>query len=143
MFCPLCQAEYRDGVTECSDCHVALVSSLGAAHSSPRRLWQGNRQRTLDKVLAALDAQNIPSYFEEVVNKTQATFLGLPLTRFKSTFEYEVWVLSVDLERTRDTIAGLKTERASSVLDAMNWQAIAKRLRQAFGGSSQPSSGKR
>ncbi len=28
MFCPQCRVEYREGFTECSDCHVALVSDL-------------------------------------------------------------------------------------------------------------------
>src|SRR4051812_16634520 len=27
-FCPTCRTEYRPGVTECADCHVALVDSL-------------------------------------------------------------------------------------------------------------------
>ena len=28
MFCPSCEAEYREGFTECSDCGVALVEAL-------------------------------------------------------------------------------------------------------------------
>ena len=28
MFCPKCNAEYRPGFTQCSDCHVALVDIL-------------------------------------------------------------------------------------------------------------------
>lgn len=28
MFCPECEAEYREGFTECSDCGVALVHTL-------------------------------------------------------------------------------------------------------------------
>ncbi len=28
MFCPQCEAEYREGFTECSDCDVALVETL-------------------------------------------------------------------------------------------------------------------
>jgi Putative prokaryotic signal transducing protein len=26
VYCPQCQAEYRDGFTECSDCHVPLLA---------------------------------------------------------------------------------------------------------------------
>ena len=26
MYCPECRAEYRDGFTECSDCHVPLLT---------------------------------------------------------------------------------------------------------------------
>src|SRR5262249_50678398 len=28
MFCPNCKAEYRSGFSECSECHVPLVSAL-------------------------------------------------------------------------------------------------------------------
>src|SRR5215472_8269813 len=28
MFCPQCQAEYREGFVECADCHVRLVDRL-------------------------------------------------------------------------------------------------------------------
>ena len=28
MFCPKCHAEYREGFTKCSDCHIDLVSKL-------------------------------------------------------------------------------------------------------------------
>lgn len=28
MFCPVCRTEYREGVSECTDCDVALVDNL-------------------------------------------------------------------------------------------------------------------
>ena len=105
MFCPLCQSEYRDGLTECADCHVHLVNSRAEAKASSARLWKGDRQNVLDKVLAALDAQGIPSYFHEIVNAgPQVTAFGILLTR-KSAFEYEVWVFRSDLEKARTAIA--------------------------------------
>ena len=33
MYCPQCQVEYRDGFTECSDCHVPLLA--GALPAEP------------------------------------------------------------------------------------------------------------
>jgi hypothetical protein len=97
MFCPLCQSEFRDGITECSDCHVQLVGSREQALASPELLWKGRRQTSLDKILAELDARSIPSYFKEIVNTTpQFSFLGIRLTPRKDTFEYEVWVLRSD-----------------------------------------------
>ncbi len=34
MFCPKCQTEYREGFTECADCHVALVEQLPDQHDA-------------------------------------------------------------------------------------------------------------
>ena len=34
MHCPQCLTEYRDGFSECSDCHVALAPGLPPAASS-------------------------------------------------------------------------------------------------------------
>lgn len=109
MFCPLCQSEYRDGFTECSDCHVRLVDSREVAQSSSERLWKGDRQHLFDRILAALDAQEIPFRFKETVNAAPR-ILGISLTSSKSTFEFEVWVFRSDLERARAAIANLAGE---------------------------------
>ena len=62
----------------------------------------------LDNVLTALDAQGIPSRFEELVNTSpQVSFFGISLTPRKSTFEYEVRVLCSDIERARSAVASL------------------------------------
>jgi hypothetical protein len=108
MFCPLCQSEFRDGITECSDCHVQLVDSRERAQSSSELLWKARWQTSLDKILAELDAQSIPSYFKEIVNTTpQFSFLGIRLTPRKDTFEYEVWVFRSDRERAHAALAKL------------------------------------
>ncbi len=31
MYCPQCRVEYRDGFTECSDCHVSLLAGTPPA----------------------------------------------------------------------------------------------------------------
>jgi|SRR5215472_11240758 len=117
MFCPLCKAEFRDGVTKCSDCHVALVATASEAQSAAELLWKGISQRTLDRVLAALDARNIPSRYKEIVNAApQLTILGIPITPVRSTFEYEVWVFRSDLESARLAIQNFRGSMASEVL---------------------------
>src|SRR4051794_18164278 len=35
MFCPKCQSEYRAGFSECSECHVPLVSALPVPARQP------------------------------------------------------------------------------------------------------------
>ena len=108
MFCPLCQSEFREGITECSDCHVQLVDSSEQALSSSELLWKGIWQTSLDKILAALDGESIPSYFKEILNTThQIPFLGIRLTPPKDTFEYQVWVFRSDRERAHAALAKL------------------------------------
>ena len=34
MFCPECEAEYREGIVECSDCGIPLVDELHAPPAS-------------------------------------------------------------------------------------------------------------
>jgi len=35
MYCPQCRVEYRDGFTECSDCHAALLAGTPPAAPDP------------------------------------------------------------------------------------------------------------
>jgi hypothetical protein len=35
MYCPECQTEYREGFTECSDCHVPLLPGPAPSASEP------------------------------------------------------------------------------------------------------------
>jgi len=102
MFCPLCQCEYRDGFTECNGCHVELVPTRAEATAAGVRLWKGDRQKDFDRILAALDRDQIPSHFREIVNYNwRIEIFGIPIGPQRSTFEYEVWVFRKDLERAR------------------------------------------
>lgn len=111
MVCPLCRAEYLAGVITCGDCHVDLVSSTDEAQAASARLWKGDRQHVLDQVLAALDSQDIPSHFEELINASpRINVFGISPTPGKSTFQYEVRVLRSDLDRARSAVASLELE---------------------------------
>lgn len=105
MFCPLCKAEYRDGFSECHDCHVALAPTFAEASQLRVELWKGNRQKQLDRILAALDRAQIPFHHKEIVNSGyRASVLGFPIGPRRSTFEYEVWVLKGDRDRAKAAI---------------------------------------
>jgi hypothetical protein len=67
MFCPNCEAEYRDGFTRCSDCDVALVEHLGEIHSNspelsnaPELLWTGTDPGMIADIKDALESAKIP-----------------------------------------------------------------------------------
>lgn len=67
MFCPNCEAEYRDGFTRCSDCDVALVEHLGEIHSNspepsntPELLWTGTDPGMIADIKDALESAEIP-----------------------------------------------------------------------------------
>jgi hypothetical protein len=67
MFCPNCEAEYRDGFTRCSDCGVALVEHLGEIHSNtpeqsnaPEVLWTGTDPGMIGYIKDALESAKIP-----------------------------------------------------------------------------------
>ena len=106
MFCPLCQAEFRPGFTECSDCHVPLVASFAEASIASARLWRGDSENEFDRILAVLDAKHVRTHHKERVQvHANFTILGIPIGNRQSMFEYEIWVFREDLARAKAAIA--------------------------------------
>lgn len=63
MFCPFCKAEYRAGVTRCSDCNFPLVDVVPLKDSDPNfmvLLWNGESLELLEAVCVELDKAAIP-----------------------------------------------------------------------------------
>jgi len=76
------------------------VTKASEDQFSTARLWKGEAPRKFRRILAALEAQDIPMEFNETVTRSARrglfrVFMG----QVKSTFAYEVWVFSSDLER--------------------------------------------
>jgi hypothetical protein len=107
---------------------------LREAKSCSKRLWKGDRQRLLDKILGALDTAGIPCHFQATARMSSFSgrLLGIPLEQPKSTFQYEVRVLRSDVDRAHVAIAGLNITSAPSVWDELNWESITKRLYAAY-----------
>jgi hypothetical protein len=79
MFCPQCQAEYREGFAVCADCEIPLVAQLADAASTippnPEepaasdpddsedpfcKLWEGGDARICADLCSILDEAGIP-----------------------------------------------------------------------------------
>lgn len=67
MFCPSCEAEYREGFTECSDCGVALVWTL-----DPKR-----RDEVAEGLTAVMETVNAEE-LGEIVDRLEKA--GVPYT---------------------------------------------------------------
>jgi hypothetical protein len=106
VFCPLCKAEFRDGFTQCSDCHIGLVATKEEAErQTAASVWRGGTSE-LELVLSALQQAEIPIHFREHLNVKAAVRSGLLSTvlgRVNRTHdtEFEVRVLGRDSERAR------------------------------------------
>ena len=105
MFCPLCKAEYRQGFTQCSDCHISLVSTTQEAAAVPvQLLWKGGDRQKLDRIIDGLLDAGVPFNSQEKVKSQPWPWISLIFYRFAKpspTFELEVSILARDLDRGR------------------------------------------
>ena len=63
MFCPECQAEYREGITKCPDCDVALIDQLPVVTHPDRHfvpVFESADPALLPLVESLLDLAEIP-----------------------------------------------------------------------------------
>jgi hypothetical protein len=110
MFCPLCQAEFRQGFAECSDCKVPLVGTRDEARDKRVSVWKGDSERKLDVVLDALAGAGIPYHYSEGLSSVpKIEFSTVPV---RPRFEMEVWVSSEDQERGESAIRELDRNAA-------------------------------
>jgi hypothetical protein len=109
VFCPLCKAEYRQGFSACSDCHIRLVATQEEAGAvEVDRLWTGDKRKQFDGIMEALLDAGIPFHSREFVKSQAWPWISILLFRFvkpRSIFEYSIDILHSDRERADAVIA--------------------------------------
>ncbi len=117
MFCPLRKAEFRQGFTTCSDCHVALLpTSDEAAAVGVERLWTGDNRKRMERILDSLAEAQIPFHSKELQKSSVWPWVSILLWRVmkpRSTFEFQVDVSQKNLARAQEMVGAV--ERAESV----------------------------
>jgi hypothetical protein len=106
-YCPLCAAEYKEGVSVCSTCGATLVPRLdteAARANPPRLLWIGTDPAEFDIAAGALRDVGIPALVEE----SAAGILG----RFLNS-ESQICVLQADFERALSVAADAITRQST------------------------------
>ena len=105
MFCHSCKCEYIAGVTQCSDCGVALVDSLNPEtatpleHSGVVAVWAGNDPAECIAVKEALTKAEIP--FEDQSSNAYFIFRSMrPKT--------EICVPFIEEQRARKILLGFQ-----------------------------------
>jgi hypothetical protein len=120
MFCPICKTEYRQGFSECADCHVALVENLpdtGSADGDTpptdseglELLWRGLSPGLAGEIGDALDAAGI---FHK---DTDQDFGILPAFKQSAIF---IWINPRDRAAARAVLAGPVAKQDGDPQDA-------------------------
>ena len=88
MYCPQCKAEYREGFTKCSDCHVALVPKLPPKAPEPGFdaivAFESDDRRAVAAAKEILETAEIPflTYNDEVAVRSGWSAIHLPWCQF-------------------------------------------------------------
>jgi hypothetical protein len=121
MFCPLCKAEFRDGFTHCSVCHIPLIATKQEAdQQTVTQVWRGGNKSEFEAVLTALQRAQIPLLLREHLNVRGAAklaLLGLVIgpQRTHDT-EFEIRVLENDADRARQAVRHAHRETLKQIV---------------------------
>lgn len=74
MYCPKCNAEYRDGFFECADCHVPLVGNLPPKEPEQIKGEQIPEFVDLEEVMTSFDIGEI-SVVRSLLDDNQISYL--------------------------------------------------------------------
>ena len=98
MFCPLCHAEYVEGVGACASCACALLP--GDAARPARVVWRVDHRELSRQVLAVLHSAGVPCHHKSKYDHwVYAVLWRRP--------EFQVWILKQDMARAHDALVGM------------------------------------
>lgn len=89
--CPICKMEYREGVTECADCHVALVDVL--PHAKHNLLFRIKSERVFGKFKKYLEYSKISVETEYHLEDARFDLYVLPKHENKVKAAWETFLL--------------------------------------------------
>ena len=102
MICPLCESEYRDGVTRCSDCDVDLVDELApnAYEEALTALASNITSDVLAELTDRLEKTGVPYVVEAGTALRLLDHPEEPMTK-PDNWEARVWIASPFAERAK------------------------------------------
>lgn len=121
MFCPNCEAEFREGFTVCSDCEVALVAVLGEVAAirpdAPDALEPFHETRSADELallLERLEDERVPYVVQAGTALALLTSEELGEPGQPDGWEARVLVTAPRLALAKTLLATLRTEWAAA-----------------------------
>jgi hypothetical protein len=117
MFCPVCKAEYRQGITVCADCHVALAPAApttpGETAGNLVEFWEGDDLALYSKLKEALSDAGIRYYERPLGTRTRKE--SLFWLEGASHIMFSLAVLSADLVAARRILEELLDQEPEDV----------------------------